>query len=230
MHLSFGQRPPSDLIARFNAAIVHDENSKATLKITFLPRGPGAIFPRDILREFEPYGVNLLPERSSDEQRVNRDLWMIGTRTLICAVLTVPVLILTWADLPPHPIAYQAISLALATCVECLAWPLISSCIRSVIYLHQMDLSVLVAVSTLTAWMFSTVAFVFLCIGRPFADPYFETVTLLVTLVFLGKVIQVATRRSSGSAVRKLQALQQTEVFLLCGIGEEETCQPMDAR
>jgi Cu2+-exporting ATPase len=233
--LSYEERPPSDVLARYDAEIISGrkfgwKDLKSVLQLTFPTRGPDAILPRDIMKDLEPYGVDLLPGKSDEEDRVNQDLWRIGIRALACAVLTIPVLVLTWAHLPERPVVYQGVSLGLATCVQILSWPLVSSCIRSVVYLHEADLSVLVSVSTLTAWTFSVVAFVFLAIGRPFAEPFFETVTLLITLIFVGKTIQVATRRSSGGAVRKLQSLQSSEVLLLREVENETVVETMDAR
>lgn len=76
-------------------------------------------------------------------------------------------------------------------------------------------MGVLVAVSTLTAYVFSLFAFAFELIGQRFTEPFFETTALLVSLVYVGRLVQATGRRSASSAIRALKGLQSTQVILL---------------
>lgn len=76
-------------------------------------------------------------------------------------------------------------------------------------------MGLLVAVSTLTAYIFSLVAFACDLSGHRFAEPFFETPALLISLIYVGRLVQAFSRRSAGSAVRALRSLQSTTVFLL---------------
>lgn len=91
-------------------------------------------------------------------------------------------------------------------------------------------MGVLVAVSTLTAYVFSLVAFAFEAAGRRFTEPFFETTALLVSLIYLGRLVQATSRRSASSALRALQELQSGEVVLVETAGKERVERSLDAR
>ena len=91
-------------------------------------------------------------------------------------------------------------------------------------------MNVLVSLSSITAYVFSVVAFGFEVAGKPFTDPFFETVALLISLIYLGRLVQAATRRSASSAIRALQQLQSSEVVLVEQIGKESIETQLDSR
>lgn len=91
-------------------------------------------------------------------------------------------------------------------------------------------MGVLVAVSTLTAYIFSLVAFAFEIAGKPFTKPFFETTALLVSLIYVGRLVQATSRRSASSALRALQELQPEEVILLETVGWRTVERKLDAR
>ena len=111
-----------------------------------------------------------------------------GFLTIISSMLTLPVLILTWAPLPKRELEYGIASLVLATLVQIVvAGPLYPKAIRS-LFLHQIDMDFLVVLSTSITYVFSVSAFICAVIGSPLTSGmYFETSTLLVTLIMLGR-------------------------------------------
>ncbi|KAJ7118089.1 E1-E2 ATPase-domain-containing protein, partial [Mycena epipterygia] len=134
-------------------------------------------------------------------------------------LLAIPVLLLTWAHLPGTPFAHGLASVVLTTLIQVAAFPILSSTVRSIVFTHAVDMSVLVSVSSLSAWIYSLVSFAFAAAGKPFADPFFETVALLVALVHIGRLVQAATRRTTSSAIRELQQLQPANVILVEQVG-----------
>jgi Cd2+-exporting ATPase len=174
-------------------------------------------------------GIHLaLPLDRGIIQSAKHDFLDVGARTIACALLSIPVLILAWANLPRRPLLYGIISIVFTTLIQGLSFPIMSSAMRSIIYLRQIDLDVLVVISTLTAYVFSVVSFAFEVAGRPFSSPFFETTALLVTLIFLGRTISAATRRSTVSTIRALQRLQPQDVLFLSD--KDAPPQPLDSR
>ncbi|CAA7269956.1 unnamed protein product [Cyclocybe aegerita] len=213
--LSFAVKPPAEAFAGLDTAPGSDP---CVVDISFPVSPDKPQRPRDILAQFKPYGAELAPNAPRGERdNATRDLINVGLRTLASAILSTPILVLAWADLPPRPVLHGAISVALATGIQLLGYSILSSAFRSILYLRQIDLSVLVAVSTLIAYLFSVIAYAFEVAGRSFSAPFFETTALLVTLILLGRTIAAATRQSTMSALRELERLQPNDVLLLSG-------------
>jgi Cu2+-exporting ATPase len=111
------------------------------------------------------------------------------------------------------------------------AEPIYSGSFRSVWYLHEADLGVLTTVSTLVTYIFSAVAFAFQVAGRPFADPFFETLALLITLVFLGRTLQAYTRKAAYIATTQVSTLQPAQATVVNeSQGRDPLLETVDAR
>jgi cation transport ATPase len=182
------------------------------------------IQPRDLLNELSEYGVTLRPQSTDQNQvRIHRDLRNIAFRTLASLILTIPILALVWS---PQPLTTRTIShsiqLGLATLVVIVAWPVYSGSFRSAYYLHRADLGVLTSFSTLTSYIFSVVAFGFQICGRDIGEPFFETVGLLITLIFAGRTLQAGTRKFGLKAVDNLGRLQPENARLVEGGKERD--------
>lgn len=165
------------------------------------------------------------PELESGRKHVRTTAWI----TILSALLTLPVLILAWAPLPPRPTTYGGISLVLATVVQvAVAGPFYSSALRALIFTHVIEMDLLIVLSTSTAYIFSLVSFAYQVIGRPLpTGEFFETSTLLVTLIMLGRWVSAFARQRAVESVsiRSFQA----EKAVLCdadGRNDEE----IDAR
>ncbi|PVF91750.1 heavy metal translocatin [Serendipita vermifera] len=224
--LYFENLPSSDDFKDFEFHIGRDPH---VVELQIPIRGDFSRHPRDVLTQFKPYGARIFYSASlNTHDGATRDLIVVAIRTIISATLTIPVLVLAWAKLPHRPVLYGAISLGLTTIIQGLAFPIISSAVRSIIYLRQADMNVLVSVSTLTAYVFSVISYSFETAGKPFSTPFFETSSLLVTLIFLGRTISAMTRRSTGSALNELLKLQKNEVLL--AVDEEKEAEPLDSR
>lgn len=185
---------------------------------------------RELMEELQDHEPSLLPE-SERQKALPNDLKAYVLRTLALTVITLPILALEWGRvLPNRPLTSRAIQLALASVTQILGWPLFSTAIRVLWYLHAIDLGLLATISVNLAYCFSVVAFTFEAASRGFAEPFFETSALLITLIFAGKTIQVATRRAVGSAIDKLRNLQAKEVDLVTQREDSAVIQRVDAR
>ena len=193
------------------------EQKGKVLSVNMYPRDRDALQPRDLLDQLRPQQPTL-HDRQSDavEARIKADLKAIGLRTLACGLLTIPVLVFVWSPVHEDPsIAYPTASFVLSTATMILGYPLYRSSFSLFWYLRAIDLGLLASVSIISAYIFSVIAYSFEMAGKKFADSLFETVGLLVTLIFLGRTVQVYTRRLACSMLKGLSSLQPESALLL---------------
>lgn len=145
----------------------------------------------------------------------NRHVWHMGLMTLLSAVLTIPVLVMAWAPLPDHEVAYGSASLALATVVQLvIAGPFYPKAIKALVFSRVIEMDLLIVLSTTAAYVFSVVAFGFMIGGEPLSTgEFFETSTLLVTLIMVGRWIASLARHKVDQVTFILQ------IYSLTGAG-----------
>lgn len=156
-----------------------------------------------------------------------RHIHRMGFMTLLSIVLTIPVLILAWAPLPKHPVLYGAISLALATIIQVVvAGPFYPSALKSLVFTRVMEVDLLIVLSTSAAYVFSVISFGFLVNGHPLeTGEFFETSTLLVTLIMTGRFISATARQKAIESI-SIRSLQPPVALLVDDAEERE----VDAR
>src|SRR5690606_18066850 len=124
-------------------------------------------------------------------------------RTLFAFILTIPVAVLAYARLENvEDIVKGGIALPLATLVQISAYPLYVNAVRTAVYQREIDMDVLVTISTTTAFVFSIVTFAFIAnehlTGMPSPlggqETLFETSSMLITLIFLGRLVTAWVR------------------------------------
>ncbi|CAD6448878.1 1067c97c-fb72-4527-8865-d654f3c5252e [Sclerotinia trifoliorum] len=185
-----------------------------TLTITYDPRIIGA---RDIVEKAFDKELKLAPNRpDSSISAGNKHFWQAGLATLISACLTVPVLVLAWAPLPEQKIIYSSVSLVLATIIQVfIAGPFYVAALKSLIFARVIEMDLLIVLSTSTAYIFSVIAFALLVAGKPLAtDEFFETSTLLVTLIMLGRFITASVRQKAMQSI-SIRSLQPSKAILV---------------
>jgi Cu2+-exporting ATPase len=182
-------------------------DSNAVLDVQY---DAAVIQPRAVLNIFESLGGSFLPpSRSNASAQVATEVNSLFRRTLISAILTMPVIVFSWAPLQPHPIVYGAISLFLGTCIQFgVGARLYYTAFYTLFIQHILDMDVLIALSSTIAYVFSLIAYVMQVAGHEFSTPFFETPTLLLTLITLGKLISAYSRRRVTSALDGLGTLQ----------------------
>jgi heavy metal translocating P-type ATPase len=153
----------------------------------------------------------------------------VGYMTLLSIVLTIPVLVLAWAPLPEREIAYGSASLALATIVQLvIAGPFYPKALKSLIFSRMIEMDLLIVLSTSAAYIFSVVSFGYLVVGRPLSTgEFFETSTLLVTLIMVGRYVSTLARQKAVESI-SVRSLQTSTATLVNEAGGEKT--EIDAR
>ena len=151
----------------------------------------------------------------------------IGYMTLLSACLTIPVLVMAWAPLPQHHLEYGSASLALATLVQfVIAGPFYPKALKALIFSRVIEMDLLVVLSTSAAYIFSVVSFGYMVAGQPLSTgEFFETSTLLVTLIMVGRWVSALARQKAVESI-SVRSLQARTATLVTGDGETE----IDAR
>ena len=86
------------------------------------------------------------------------------------------------------------------------------------------NMDVLVAMGSSVAYFFSFVVAIYLINGNTSLGEhvYFETAAMIITLIKLGKLLEVKAKGKTGSALRKLIGLQSKTAHVLTENGEKE--------
>ena len=197
---------------------------KTTHSIDYDPRLIGA---RSLLA-LVPSGSLAAPRNVSSLVNGKRRLYLTTWSTISAAVLTIPVVVLGWSN---NSIPYwkrSVISLALATCVQAIAVPeFYIGALKSLIFSRIIETDMLVVISITAAYAYSVVALVLRHRGYVLEQgEMFETSTLLVTLVLIGRLVSAIARIKAFTAI-SMKSLQD-EVALL--VDESGQSIEMDAR
>ncbi|KAJ9616378.1 hypothetical protein H2200_000096 [Cladophialophora chaetospira] len=191
--------------------------AKTTYEISYDPCIIGA---RDMLAGFD---AQLGPPRdNSSADQGKRRLMRALALTTAAFILTTPVVVLEWGR--PRGISEHTaliVAVVLATMVQAIAIsefyiPAVSSLICNKV----VEMDMLVVISITAAWAYSVVAAGLFFAGADLeTKPFFETSTLLITLVMLGRLLATWARRRAVKAVslRSLQASTATLVVQKSG-------------
>ncbi|MCJ1365870.1 hypothetical protein MMC16_004995 [Acarospora aff. strigata] len=197
------------------------------VRITYNPSIVGA---RELIENGFGTSISLAPPRPDPALAVGRnDVRRKLYMTLFSAVLTIPVLILAWAPLPENDTVYGATSLALATIVQfVVAGPFYPIALRGLLFTHVIEMDLLIVLSTTTAYVFSVVSFAYQTVGQPLSTgQFFETSTLLVTLIMLGRLVSAFARHKAVESI-SITSLQASTALLVDDDGNN--ARQIDAR
>ena len=198
-----------------------------TVRLAYDPHTIGA---RDLVETKFVCAVKLAPLQANPGLRAgSKEVCRTGYMTLLSSILTIPVLIMAWAPLPPKRLIYDITSLVLATIVQVVvAGPFYPVAFKSLVFTHMVEMDLLIVLSTTAAYVFSVVSFAFQLKGQPLlTGQFFETSTLLVTLIMLGRYISAMARQKAVESISVRS--RQTKVALLMEEGEKEPVE-IDAR
>ena len=153
------------------------------------------------------HSVSLAVTKSHGE--VPTEIRATAYTTALSWIFTVPILVLAWAPLPKHTIAYGAVSFALATVIQLVvAGPFYPRALRSLILNRAIDLDLLVVLSTSITYGFSVASFICEIKGTHLVSGiYFETSALLITLIMMGRLMSdfACHRAFRSGSVKSLQ-------------------------
>jgi Cu+-exporting ATPase len=181
-------------------------------------------------------GMALESRVASVEEETSPELVDMTRRFWVCAVLTIPMLILTMLEmvtgraatlLNEHSSAWVQFLLATPVVVWG-GWPFFVRGWASVVH-RQPNMFTLIALGTGAAYLHSVVATIF---PRVFPDSfrghggevavYFEPAAVIVTLVLLGQVLELRARSRTSSAIRGLLGLAPKTARIIRDSGQEE--------
>lgn len=172
---------------------------------------------RDLLEHGWGRPLRLAPPRPDTALAAgNKHVRHMGYMTILSIILTVPVLVLAWAPLPERAIAYGSASLALATIVQfIIAGPFYPKAIKALVFSRIIEMDLLIVLSTSGAYIFSVVSYGYLVAGQPLATgEFFETSTLLVTLIMVGRYVAALARQKAVESI-SLRSLQTSSAILV---------------
>ncbi|KAK0120283.1 hypothetical protein ONS95_011689 [Cadophora gregata] len=181
---------------------------KTTVRVAYDAKLVGA---RDLLERGFDRDISLAPSRPYAElESGSKHVRETALMTAFSAILTIPVLVLAWAPLKPREVLYGSISLALATIVQfVVAGPFYPSAFKALIFTRVIEMDLLIVLSTSTAYIFSVIAFGYQVRGHPLSTgEFFETSTLLVTLIMVGRLVSAFARHKAveSISIRSLQS------------------------
>ncbi|KAJ4495354.1 E1-E2 ATPase-domain-containing protein [Lentinula lateritia] len=201
--------------------------SKTSACVRYDPKVVGA---RDLIERGWAMPLKLAPLLADPTLEAGRKhVRHFGYMTLLSIALTIPVLVLAWAPLPKKDIAYGSVSLALATIVQIvIAGPFYTKALKSLVFSRVIEMDLLIVLSTSAAYIFSIISFAFLASGHPLSTgEFFETSTLLVTLIMVGRYVAALSRQKAVQSI-SVQSLQTPTALIVDeqGVSERE----IDAR
>ncbi|KAK3897723.1 E1-E2 ATPase-domain-containing protein [Staphylotrichum tortipilum] len=220
---------PADLIKQQWPKGVTDINpvDKKTVRVVYDLKIIGA---RDLVEQGWDRPLALAPPQPDPTLAAgNKYVWNIGYMTLLSIVLTVPVLVMAWAPLPEREIAYNSASLALATIVQVvIAGPFYPKALKALAFSRVIEMDLLIVMSTSAAYIFSVVSFGYLVAGKPLSTgSFFETSTLLVTLIMVGRFVAALARQKAVESI-SIHSLQPATAILVADDGDGD--REIDAR
>lgn len=193
---------------------------KSAVRINFDPKVVGA---RSLIKENAKYACQLAPPPADPGLAAgSKHVRNIGYMTLLSIVLTVPILVLAWAPLEDRPITYGAVSLIFATVIQfVVAGPFYPKALKSLIFSRMIEMDLLIVLSTSAAYIFSVISFGYLVSGKPLSTgEFFETSTLLVTLIMIGRWIAALSRQKAVESI-SIRSLQSSKAQLVTEEGAE---------
>ncbi|EWZ78570.1 Cu2+-exporting ATPase [Fusarium oxysporum f. sp. lycopersici MN25] len=200
---------------------------KQTVRVAFDSKIVGA---RDLAEKIWGPPIELAPPRGDPSLEAgSKHVRHVGYMTLLSAVLTIPVLVMAWAPLPERELAYSSASLALATIVQfVIAGPFYPKALKALVFSRVIEMDLLIVLSTSAAYIFSVVSFGYFVAGKPLSTgQFFETSTLLVTLIMVGRWVAALARQRAVESI-SIRSLQASTAILVDK--ESGTEREIDAR
>ena len=154
---------------------------------------------------------------SSDRKRMRRMAWSLG----LAAMFTIPVVVFNWSKNSVPYAKRSVISFVLATLVQLIAVPeFYVAALKSLVFSRVVEMDMLIVISTTAAYGYSTIAFALTHSGHVLEQKeFFETSTLLITLVLVGRLLSVAAKLKAVNAV-SMKSLQAETALLVNRYGK----------
>ncbi|MCP5005105.1 MAG: copper-translocating P-type ATPase [Planctomycetes bacterium] len=134
---------------------------------------------------------------------------------LVSAILSIPVFIISMFMI--HFPCSDIIQLSLTTAV--IAWPGIGFFTKALKQIKNLSpgMDALIALGAGSSYVYSTII-----LTRGGEDLYFESASIIITLILLGRFFEAGARGKAGEALRKLMDLQPKMARVIRGVVEKE--------
>ncbi|KAH7165205.1 E1-E2 ATPase-domain-containing protein [Dactylonectria macrodidyma] len=198
---------------------------KKNVRLAYDPNIVGA---RDLFAQVEDRCDGLAQPRGDPQlENSRRRLWDQLIKTALAAALTIPVAVLAWGDNLASKKTGGIISLIFATLVQTIAIPeFYRPALSALWYSRAVEMDMLVVMSITAAYVYSVIAFSFDMADKPLDEKqFFETSTMLITLILAGRLIAAFARVQAVAAV-SLRSKQNNVAVLIGKDGDRE----IDAR
>ena len=191
----------------------------------------GEVEPRDLKKAVEGAGYRVLGEgeESGPEDAHEREYAKLRADFLLAASLTVLILIGSLPTMfgfePPVPMGLLNLGLlALATPVQFWAGRRFYRGAWGAFRHGQANMNTLVVMGTSAAYLYSAVATLApgLFAGGSMAHVYFDTSALIVTLILLGRLLEMRAKGRTNEAIRRLAELRARTARVVRGQGPGE--------
>ncbi|CAI4289363.1 BFH_collapsed_G0004770.mRNA.1.CDS.1 [Saccharomyces cerevisiae] len=190
------------------------------IRIYFDPKVTGA---RDLVNEGWSVPVSIAPFSCHPTIEVGRKhLVRVGCTTALSIILTIPILVMAWAPQLREKISTISASMVLATIIQfVIAGPFYLNALKSLIFSRLIEMDLLIVLSTSAAYIFSIVSFGYFVVGRPLStEQFFETSSLLVTLIMVGRFVSELARHRAVKSI-SVRSLQASSAILVDKTGKE---------
>ncbi len=191
-------------------------NTSFDAKRALVTYDPSVVNPNILVSQIRKLGytANEIVEESgmdASNTTAEQEAEDLKVRFIIAAALTLPIVILGMIShaMPPSPLAY--VQFVLTGIVLFWAGKRIMRSAWGAVSNRASDMNVLIAIGTLSAFLYSTVAtFAPGLFTRHGVEPhvYYETASVIITLILLGKLLEARARSHTSDAIRKLLSLQ----------------------
>lgn len=201
-----------------------DKLDKKTYRIGYDPSIIGA---RAVLKAAP--GARLAPPNKDQSlEEGKKKLYKMLWNTIVAAIFTLPVVVLAWSNNSVPYKTKQIVSLVLATIVQAQSIPeFYIPALKALINERMIEMDMLVVISVSAAYGYSVVALGMTLAGYVLEEEaFFETSSLLITLVMFGRLMAAVARVKAVAAV-SLRSLQAEKAMLVDASGESAA---IDAR
>jgi Cu+-exporting ATPase len=194
------------------AATVNYATERATVDYD-----PSAVGVEQLVHAVESAGYGaVLPAASGGEAEAEADSSVsLRRRLLVSGALSLPVLLVAMVD-PLQFGGWEWLAFALATPVVLWGAWLFHTAAWANLRHGVATMDTLVSVGVLAAWLWSVYA-----LFASDTDTYFETASVITTLVLAGRFFEARAKRRAGAAIRALIELGAKDVALLEADGRE---------
>ncbi|KAM0550698.1 hypothetical protein ACHAPJ_008763 [Fusarium lateritium] len=198
---------------------------KKTVRLSYEPTTIGARDLFDLVKD----SCDGLVENRSDLQLDNSRRRLLNqlTKTALAVALTIPVAVLAWDEDLVDEKTESIVSFVLGTLVQAIAiTEFYRPALSALWYSRTLEMDMLVVISISAAYIYSVIAFSLSMAGKPLDQgECFETSTILITRILVGRLIAAFVRVQAISAVSLRSKQRYTAVLV-----EKEGDREIDAR